>query len=77
MNLMAVGYILGASIFTYSAWYFTKMLYALSETTKDDDVKDAKIQLAESLLVLLILVIGCGAAYGWIKAWNLLLRQGW
>lgn len=77
MTAMTLGYILGASIFTYSGWYFTKMLRRLGEMERDDDVKGAEIQLAESLLLVLVLVIGMGAAYGWIKAYNLLLRQGW
>ena len=77
MNLMALGYILGASIFTYAAWYFTKMFYALGEASSDDVRKESDYRLAEALLFILILVIGMGAAYGWIKAYNLLLRQGW
>ena len=77
MNIMALGYILGASIFTYSAWYFTKMFHALGEASSDDVRKESDYRLAEALLFILILVIGMGAAYGWIKAYNLLLRQGW
>lgn len=77
MNLMALGYILGASILTYSAWYFTKMFHALGEASSDDVRKESDYRLAEALLFILILVVGMGAAYGWIKAYNLLLRQGW
>ena len=77
MNLMALGYLLGALIFTYAAWYFTKMFHALGEMSSDDAIKDADYRLAEALLFILTIVIGMGAAYGWIKAYNLLLRQGW
>ena len=77
MNLMALGYLLGALIFTYAAWYFTKMFHALGEASSDDAIKDADYRLAEALLFILILVVGMGAAYGWIKTYNLLLRQGW